>query len=558
MNRALRTLLDELIAADDFEVAAQATLRRALALGRRALGRRAVYAEHATLRRGLVHLRPGAGYRGLVLLDEEEGVIGPEPPAASATAWQWVVDGGGPAVLDVALSCFWGLDGTLLEREAGGAFRSRSAMLARSTTHVLVLPLRHGGRAFGMLAVEVACERAVGGRFDAFDQDSASLRLVADLLSPYAASLPAPAAAGDRHGSLPVLGEAMAGVVGMLRTFARFDETLLLRGETGTGKSHLARFCHEASGRADGPYVVVQVHALPEHLRESELLGWRKGAFSGAIDDREGCVARAHGGTLFLDEIDKLPLSAQAKLLGLLEERTYTPLGGSDVRVADVRFVAGTNVDLERAVLEGRFLQDLFYRLNVLPVLVPPLRDRRDELAAWADFMLAALHAKHGGGGDVALSEGALRALRAHPWPGNLRQLHSVLVRAYAFACMSGLGARRVEVGDADVERAVALGGRSADTPLLAAVEAAAAAWVADALSRQERGGTPLELDLTGAFCGFVLEAAVDRTGDEKAAFALFGLEHRLKGGAHLKTLRRERDRVQALLAALEEQRVAS
>ncbi len=556
MNRAIRTLVDDLLAADDYEQAAHAALRRVLGLCRRALKAQPAWAKHATLRRGLVHLRPSLGYRGLVVREVGEA-LGDEPPAASSTAWRWIEQGGPPTVLDVSLSCFWGLDGELLERDTGDAFRSRSALLARAATHVLVLPLRHAGRVFGMIAVELACERAVGGRFDAFASEGHALKLVGDLASPYLSSLRSPALSAPVEGALPVVGDAMREVVGLLATFARFEETVLLRGETGTGKSHLARWCHDRSPRAPHPYVVVQVHALPEHLREGELFGWKQGAFTGASRDHEGCVQRAEGGTLFLDEIDKLPLEAQGKLLALLEERRYHALGDPVERVADVRFVVGSNVDLEQAVEDGRFLRDLYYRINVLPVALLPLRERRDEVGGWALHLLGRLHERHADSADVGVTEEAVRLLRAQPWEGNLRQLHSVLVRAYAFASVHTLGAPRVEVGEPDVRRALSLERRGPASPLLDAMGEAATAFVDLAVARQEAGDEALDLDHGAAFTGVVLEVAVARLGDEKEAFRLFGLEHRIKGGAHLKTLRRERDKVDALRDVVEPKKQA-
>lgn len=202
---------------------------------------------------------------------------------------------------------------------------------------------------------------------------------------------------------------------------------VLILGEPGTGRSTLARALHGASRRLDGPLVEVDPGAIPSSLFESELFGYRAGAFTGAERASEGRVARAEGGTLVLDHVEELPLAVQPKLLRLVAERRYAPLGGSET-AADVRFVAIAAGDLPRRVERGAFRQDLFFRLEVLAFRLPPLRERRGDLPAVVGHLLADLGERFGRPG-LALSERAREWVLAHSWPGNLRQLRNVLER---------------------------------------------------------------------------------------------------------------------------------
>lgn len=211
---------------------------------------------------------------------------------------------------------------------------------------------------------------------------------------------------------------------------------VLLTGPTGTGKSHLARLIHDNSPRARGRFVHVNCPAVPEALFEAEIFGARAGSFTGAVRDREGHVSEAEGGTLFLDEVGELPLTAQAKLLHLLQERRYTRLGDPRSRVTDIRVIAATNVPLDLAVENGTLREDLRYRLEVMPIRVPALEERREDVPHLASFFLERLKERHPDLGDLTFSPGALAALRMASWPGNVRQLahriESGMVRAYA------------------------------------------------------------------------------------------------------------------------------
>jgi Nif-specific regulatory protein len=215
---------------------------------------------------------------------------------------------------------------------------------------------------------------------------------------------------------------ALAGVLKQVALVAPLEVTVLLTGECGTGKSQLARLIHDNGPRATQPFVELNCAALPETLLESELFGAMPGAHSGAVRRVEGKVAAAQRGTLFLDEIGELPPVAQAKLLQLLHSRQYFPLGSAQPVLADVRVIAATNADLERAVAEHRFRADLFFRLQVLPIRVPSLAERREDIRDLANYFCASACERHGLP-RVELSNNVLRAAEWTPWPGNVREL---------------------------------------------------------------------------------------------------------------------------------------
>ncbi|MHA7628218.1 sigma-54-dependent transcriptional regulator [Corallococcus sp. M7] len=221
---------------------------------------------------------------------------------------------------------------------------------------------------------------------------------------------------------------AMKEVKTLLVKAAQGTATVLLRGESGTGKELAARALHENSPRRAGPFVKLHCAALPDTLLESELFGYEKGAFTGAATRKPGRVELAHGGTLFLDEIGDVSPAVQVKLLRVLQEREFERLGGTQTVKVDVRFVAATHQSLEDGVRRGTFREDLFYRLNVVPLWLPTLRERPEDIAALARHFLD-VHAKTNGRPPFTLSEDGLRALQAQPWPGNVRQLQNFLER---------------------------------------------------------------------------------------------------------------------------------
>ena len=238
----------------------------------------------------------------------------------------------------------------------------------------------------------------------------------------------APSAA-RRFGELVAESLSMREVFAVLELAARSDATLLVQGETGTGKELVARAVHEASARRDKPFVAVDCGALPEGVLESELFGHVKGAFTGAERPREGAFLRAQGGTVFLDELSAVPLAVQARLLRVLEERRVRQLGSDAERPLDVRVVAASGPNLEGRVAQGTFRPDLYYRLSVVAVTLPPLRARREDLAPLVAELLKRRGFDPGGVGGENLAR-----LQAHAWPGNVRELRNVVDRALALS----------------------------------------------------------------------------------------------------------------------------
>lgn len=222
-----------------------------------------------------------------------------------------------------------------------------------------------------------------------------------------------------------------------LQTIDRVASTscsLLITGESGTGKEKLVSALHEASPRRDAPLIIVSCSAIPEHMLESELFGYAQGAFPAVHSARQGRVAAAEGGTLFLEEVGDLPLPLQVKLLHLLQERAYTPVGEEHAIPCDVRVVAASNRNLDAAVREGRFREDLLYRLNVIHVHLPPLRERSEDIEALADHFLRASSALSGRTDLVGFTPEAMELLKSYDWPGNVRALENAVERAALLA----------------------------------------------------------------------------------------------------------------------------
>ncbi len=226
---------------------------------------------------------------------------------------------------------------------------------------------------------------------------------------------------------------SMRQVLSLLRKAASGSATVLVRGETGTGKELVVRALHEASARSSAPLITVHCGALPDALLESELFGYEKGAFTGASTRKLGRFELAHKGTLFFDEIGDISPAVQVKLLRVLQERTFERVGGTQPIRVDVRFVAATHRNLELMVAHGAFREDLFYRLNVLPIWVPPLRDRPGDVRRLATYFCNEF-GRTNGRARIAFEESAFGVLEAHPWPGNVRQLQSLVERLVVFA----------------------------------------------------------------------------------------------------------------------------
>ncbi|MBI3202490.1 MAG: sigma-54-dependent Fis family transcriptional regulator [Myxococcales bacterium] len=221
---------------------------------------------------------------------------------------------------------------------------------------------------------------------------------------------------------------ALRRVLDVATQAAPSSATVLILGESGTGKELIARYIHGKSGRASGPFVAVNCAAIPESILEAELFGHERGAFTGAVSKREGRFARARGGTLFLDEIGELTPAVQVKLLRVLQEGEYEPVGGNPVK-ADVRIVAATNRDLASEVEAGRFREDLFYRLNVIAVTAPPLRNRVEDVPLLVDHFLG-VYCKKNGRPRLTVPPEVIRKLTDYSWPGNVRELENVIERA--------------------------------------------------------------------------------------------------------------------------------
>ena len=276
---------------------------------------------------------------------------------------------------------------------------------------------------------------------------------------------------------------AMMAVLELIERAAEFKTTVLLTGESGTGKEVLARAIHAQSARRGQAFVAVNCGAIPEALLESELFGHAKGAFTGADRARRGLFSEADGGTLFLDEIGELPLPLQVKLLRVLQEEEVRPVGESKPRTVDVRVLAATARELSREVAEGRFREDLLYRLDVVRVTVPPLRERREDVPLLVDHFLAQLRTSLGKP-VRGVADDALAKLVAYPWPGNVRELENVIERAMILTDGDRITLR--ELPDTVTGRPAAAGAptpSSGDLSLGAARRRFEAEWIRDALT---------------------------------------------------------------------------
>jgi NtrC-family two-component system response regulator AlgB len=230
---------------------------------------------------------------------------------------------------------------------------------------------------------------------------------------------------------------AMQRTINLAHQVAQTDTTVLIRGESGSGKGVLARAIHSWSKRASGPFATVSCPSLSAQLLESELFGHAKGAFTGAIRDNPGRISTSSGGTLFLDEIGDMPLELQPKLLRFVQDKEFERVGDSRVTRADVRIISATNIDLDAAAKAGRFREDLLYRLKVVQIDVPPLRERPDDIVSLADSILKSLK---GIRGIIGFTDPALDVLRHYAWPGNVRELRNVIEHAVIFCRAERVG----------------------------------------------------------------------------------------------------------------------
>jgi Nif-specific regulatory protein len=322
------------------------------------------------------------------------------------------------------------------------------------------VPIKDRDRVIGTLTVE--CHHAGGAAMISLDEEVRFLTMIANLVG-QTVSLQAmvardrerlmterhrlekqleQAAPGERgQGTAGIIGEseAVRTALDQIRIVARSNLPILLRGESGTGKELFAQAIHDLSPRRNGPCVKLNCAALPESVLESELFGHEKGAFTGAITQRKGRFELADGGTLFLDEIGDISGAFQGKLLRVLQEGEFERVGGSRTLKVDVRLVTATNRNLEAAVTSGEFRADLYYRISVVPIMLAPLRQRREDIPLLADAFLRRFNEEHGG--SLTLSNAAVEVLRSCDFPGNVRELESCVRRTAAFTQGSSIGA---------------------------------------------------------------------------------------------------------------------
>ena len=266
-------------------------------------------------------------------------------------------------------------------------------------------------------------------------------------------------------------------VLRLAETVAPTDSTVLITGESGTGKEVIARYIHELSARSDHSFLSINCGALPESLLESELFGHVKGSFTGAVKDKQGLFAAAQSGSFFLDEIGETTPSTQVKLLRVLQQREVIPVGATEAQSVDTRVIAATNRDLEEEIKRGQFRADLYYRLNVIALHLPPLRARVDDIPVLAESFLAG-SARQRGEAPKSLSESALDALMSYPWPGNVRELENALERAVILNTGDTISVESLPERITARRAEPLVSERTPTTPTLEAIERAYIQWV--------------------------------------------------------------------------------
>jgi len=373
----------------------------------------------------------------------------------ATTLWRWVEDGEGDLVItDVLMPDENGLD--LIPR-----IRS-----VRPDLRVVVM----SAQSTLMTAVKAAQRGAFEYLPKPFDLDEL-LAVVGRALAAPTPPIDGPAEPRDSDDHLPLIGRSPA-MQEIYRTIARLttaDLTVMIIGESGTGKELVARALHDYGKRRGGPFVAINMAAIPRELIESELFGHERGAFTGALARNQGRFEQANGGTLFLDEIGDMPREAQTRLLRVLQEGEFTSVGGRQPIKANVRIIAATHRDLRAAIRQGTFREDLFYRLNVVPVRLPPLRERAEDIAALARHFLD--RAREDGLPAKLLDPGAIDRLRGHSWPGNVRELENLMRRMAALCPSETITAEAIEPELVDTAAPTDAAAPAGPEPLSRAVE---------------------------------------------------------------------------------------
>jgi two-component system response regulator HydG len=283
----------------------------------------------------------------------------------------------------------------------------------------------------------------------------------------------------ERSGLAKPLGKSKVfqEVMKLAEQVAPTESTVLIQGESGTGKEVIARYIHDLSARSEGPFLSINCGALPEGLLESELFGHVKGSFTGAVRDKQGLFAAARGGTFFLDEIGEMSPATQVKLLRVLQEREAIPVGGTEAIPVDVRLVAATNRELEEEIKRGRFRTDLYYRLNVIALHLPPLRDRRDDIPIFVEAFLKRIAQEHDDT-PKRLSEDASGAISVYDWPGNVRELENALERAVVLTKGEVIDVQTIPAKITERKAEPLVADRPHATPTLDLIEQAYITWV--------------------------------------------------------------------------------
>ncbi|MBM3506268.1 MAG: nitrogen regulation protein NR(I) [Alphaproteobacteria bacterium] len=374
----------------------------------------------------------------------------------AATLWTWVSEGEGDLVItDVVMPDGDGLE--LLPR----------IKKTRPDLPVVVMSARN--------TIATAVKATQNGAYDYLPKpfDINELKAIVDmaLSSPQRRRESGAAPTAGEEEALPIIGRspAMQEIYRLVARLTDTDLTVLISGESGTGKELVARALHDYGQRKGGPFVAINMAAVPRDLIEAELFGHEKGAFTGAVQREIGRFAQAKGGTLFLDEIGDMPLEAQTRLLRVLQEGEFTTVGGRTPIRADVRIVAATNRNLRHMVRQGLFREDLFYRLNVVPIRMPPLRERTEDIPALVRHFLS--RAEREGLAPKVLDQGALDQLKQYPWPGNVRELENLILRLTALHSEETITAEVIRADLAMAAATVPDEGRPGQDSLGAAVE---------------------------------------------------------------------------------------